>query len=450
MEIDPLLQKLSGLAPRFGRLREDIDTMALRGRSGDFKGVMQNARLVLEALLRSLVTEELKQTPGKAMLDELVTRFRQQANAGIIPTNILAHMGTVQAWGNLSSHDHAGSLKDESIKVGNEEVVASLNSVVAILAWYAEKRGLAADVTLPTPQRSPGLATPQPQTAPLPLATPAAHAAPAHTAPTAPMPQAPSGRREPGAGSPTSPRSKLPFVLGGVGLLVAAAGASAVGYYGWSKWSASARAAERPANPYEALDAVYAAWKEPPPPAACRTAGEAARLSKVTSDVNALGLIASPGPEAAYLLARATFEQRAQRSPALARALDCAGFASAEFLAARVAIKDAEGLEGDAKAQKLEEASRRFAAATQAAPKFLKPRLSRALLLGREGRLEEALAEADGLVKADPDYGAAYLVRSGIYQQLSRLDEARRDCQQAVKLGEEQAKKACAALLSSP
>ena len=34
---------------------------------------------------------------GELKLDELVTKFRQQANAGIIPTNVLAHMGTVQA-----------------------------------------------------------------------------------------------------------------------------------------------------------------------------------------------------------------------------------------------------------------------------------------------------------------------------------------------------------------
>ena len=67
--------------------------------------------------MRDLVTREFKQTVGKAMLDELITKFRQQANAGIIPTNILAHMGTVQAWGNLSAHDHAGSLTDEGVKV---------------------------------------------------------------------------------------------------------------------------------------------------------------------------------------------------------------------------------------------------------------------------------------------------------------------------------------------
>ena len=84
VDIEPLLKKMDELAPQFGRAQEDLKTLVSRGRAQDYKGVMQNARLVLEALLRSLVTEELKQTPGKAMLDELVTKFRQQANAGIM------------------------------------------------------------------------------------------------------------------------------------------------------------------------------------------------------------------------------------------------------------------------------------------------------------------------------------------------------------------------------
>ena len=143
VDIEPLLYKLSELAPRFGRARVDLEAIVSRGRAHDYRGVMQNARLVVEVLLRSLVTDELKQTPGKAMLEELVAKFRQQANSGIIPTKILAHMGTVQAWGNLSAHDHAGSLDDSGVHVGRDEVVASLNSVVAILGWYADKKGLA-------------------------------------------------------------------------------------------------------------------------------------------------------------------------------------------------------------------------------------------------------------------------------------------------------------------
>ncbi|MDP3151122.1 MAG: protein kinase [Archangium sp.] len=151
VDIEPLLNKLAELAPRFGRARVDLEAIVSRGRAQDYRGVMQNARLVLEVLLRSLVTDELKQTPGKAMLEELVSRFRQQANAGIVPAKILAHMGTVQAWGNLSAHDHAGSLDESGVHVGKDEVVASLNSVVAILGWYAEKKGLATPASAPTP-----------------------------------------------------------------------------------------------------------------------------------------------------------------------------------------------------------------------------------------------------------------------------------------------------------
>ena len=82
VDIEPLLSKLAALAPRFGRARVDLEAIVSRGRAQDYRGVMQNGRLVLETLLRSLVTEELKKTPGKAMLEELVARFRQQANAG--------------------------------------------------------------------------------------------------------------------------------------------------------------------------------------------------------------------------------------------------------------------------------------------------------------------------------------------------------------------------------
>ena len=163
VDIEPLLSKLAALAPRFGRARVDLEAIVSRGRAQDYRGVMQNGRLVLETLLRSLVTEELKQTPGKAMLEELVARFRQQANAGIVPPNILAHMGTVQAWGNLSAHDHAGSLDESGVHVGKDEVVASLNSVVVILGWYADKKfGPPADQNPAEARATPGLESTQP------------------------------------------------------------------------------------------------------------------------------------------------------------------------------------------------------------------------------------------------------------------------------------------------
>lgn len=366
---------------------------------------MQNARLVLEAVLRSLVTEELKQTPGKAMLDELVTKFRQQANAGIIPTNILAHMGTVQAWGNLSSHDHAGSLADAPVQVGQEEAVASLNSMAAILTWYANKRGLGA-----TPaQGSAQVATPYQGQAAVTRA-PAAELTPA-------------------------PKSKTPVIAGAVGLLIAV---SAVAAFALKPASASpASGAQGPAaQPFAALDAVYGSWNEPVPPPPCRREDEAGRLAQSVRDVKALKLIDAPSPEAAYLLARASFEELKQRSPALDAALACPGFANAHFLAGKIAIAEA----------RLDDARASFTAATTQAPKFLDARVSLAGVLLQQNEVDAALAEAEKLIAADPDYAAAYLVRfAGRVLQGDR-EAALKDLCTAVKLGSAEAKKKLASV----
>ena len=404
VEIEPLLVKLSALAPNFGRARDDIDAMVSRGRTGDFKGVMQNARLVLEAVLRSLVTEELKQTPGKAMLDELVTKFRQQANAGIIPTNILAHMGTVQAWGNLSSHDHAGSLADAPVQVGQEEAVASLNSMAAILTWYVNKRGLAA-----TPaQGSAALATP--------------HAGA----------QAVAGRT-PEAAAP-APKSKLPVIAGGVGVLVVAG--IAVMFAMKPAAAGGTTASDHPPAldtkaPFAALDAIYGSWKEPVPPPSCRRADEADRLAKAVRDVNALRLIESPSPEAAYLLARASFEDLKQKSPALDAALGCSGFANAQYLAGKIAIAE----------DRLDDARAALTAATNQAPKFLNARASLAGVLLKQNQVDAALGETEKLIAADPDYAAGYLLRFAGRVMKGDREAGLKDLCTAVKLGSDEARK---------
>ena len=369
VDIEPLLQRMSDLAPHFGRAKEDLQTMVARGRAQDYKGVMQNARLVLEAILRSLVTEELKQTPGKAMLDELVTKFRQQANVGIIPTNVLAHMSTVQAWGNLSAHDHAGSLGDSGVKVGLEEVVASLNSMVTILAWYSEKKGFTA-----APARAP---------------------------------------------------SKLPMILGGVVLLVVIAGAA------FFLSSGSLTEVKIPLrDPFATLDTVYSTWKEPVPPPACRRAEDAAPLARVANDVQALGLLENPSPEASYLLARATHASLKQTSPALAVALACPQFAAAQHLAGLVAVRGGRLTE----AQKFYEEARRIA------PTWLDNRQDLAALLVTTHQHEEAWKEVEGLIAAAPDDAVAFLLR-GLLKD-ARLDKAgaARDLCKAVKLGSRKAR----------
>ncbi|MFT3707877.1 MAG: hypothetical protein QM817_09495 [Archangium sp.] len=404
VDIEPLLVKLSDLAPRFGRAREDLEAMVSRGRSHDYKGVMQNARLVLEAILRSLVTEELKQTPGKAMLDELVTKFRQQANAGIVPTNILAHMGTVQAWGNLSAHDHAGSLEDSGVRVGQEEVVASLNSMVAILGWYVEKRGLKGEISAAA-AASGSKNNLKPVTGTNPALQPAAVNA--------------------GGGG----GSKLPMIVGGAALLAALA---VGGYFMTRGPSGKTDPQNDPpkADAFAALDAVYTAWDEPTPPAACRRAEDVANLVKVVKDPDKLALIDNPSAEAAYLTARAQVDGK-RKPTTLDVALKCKGFANAEHLAGMVALTEND----------LAAAQKRFEAARDAAPTWLDNRAKLAGVLLHVDQLDAASKEIDGLIGAKVDYAPAYLLRFALKVRRSDASGARIDLCQAVSLGSDAAKR---------
>jgi hypothetical protein len=424
VELEPLLNRLSSYAPHFGRLQSDLEAMVSRGRAGDFKGVMQNARLVLEALLRSLVTEELKQTPGKAMLDELITKFRQQANAGVVPTTILAHMGTVQAWGNLSSHDHSGSLQDAGVAVGQDEVIASLNSMLAVLGWFAQKRGIVLDPSV----RTPPVPSTQPGTAPV-HQTGSAQPAPAPV-PTAAVPTAPAPSRGP-----------LPILLGVVAIVALLGGGYALTRKP-AQGDGSGTVAPKPVvevTPFSGLDALYSAWKEPVPPATCRRVEDAPRLAAIATDVTALGVV-DANPESAYLLARATFEKDRSRHPALDKALACPGFAAASNLAGRVALAQKD----------YEQARKHFLAAIAAAPTFLNARFNLALMFVQAGDLDSAKDRLDNLLADNPDFGDALLVRAGIAQLKGDHGAAKADACKAAKLGLEKAKAECDKLSGSP
>ncbi|MBL8920676.1 MAG: tetratricopeptide repeat protein [Myxococcaceae bacterium] len=417
VELEPLLNRLSSYAPHFGRLQSDLEAMVSRGRAGDFKGVMQNARLVLEALLRSLVTEELKQTPGKAMLDELITKFRQQANTGVVPTTILAHMGTVQAWGNLSSHDHSGSLQDAGVAVGKEEVVASLNSMLAVLGWYAQKRGVVLEPTGRTP--------PVPSTQP--------GAPPVHqTAAPAPAPVSPA----------TPSRGPLPILLGAIGL-VAALG---VGFLvtrapqpSGTRTGGGGAPKAIELTPFAGLDTLYTSWREPLPPASCRRVEDAPRLAAIATDATALGVV-DANPESAYLLARATFEKDRSRHPALDKALACPGFAAASNLAGRAALAQKD----------YEQARKHFLAAIAATPTFVNARFNLALMYVQSGDLDSARDKLDHLLADYPDFGDAFLVRAGIAQLKGDHGLAKSDACRAATLGVEKAKAECERLSGSP
>ncbi|WPB80845.1 tetratricopeptide repeat protein [Archangium violaceum] len=399
-ELEPLLQRIEQLTPHFGRAQEDLVALATRGRNRDYKGVLQNARLVLEMLLRSLVSTELKQTPGKAMLDELITKFRQQAHAGIIPTHILAHMGTVQAWGNLSSHDHAGGLHDGTgVKVDLQEAVTSLNSLVAVLTWYHESYG----------QRS----------AP----------APATDAPVKATPSAPTVspvRRGPSARPADGRRLAL---AGGVALVAVASGLGVLAYRPMAELSSSSAPSLR-----EKVDALYAANAEPPPPADCqekdpqglvmllemgsKLSDRVPEKDRVREATAALPALRARGPhwspEGWFHVARASLLAGHPDSEAMNKALLCANFAAAENLAGRVGVAQ----------QNLKEAVDRLTRAAELDARFWKPRYNLGLIYLQVPRVEKAVLWLQRAAESAPEIAEIHFRLGEAYQARARETEA--------------------------
>jgi hypothetical protein len=385
-ELEPLLKRIEQLTPYFGRARDDLTALTTRARNQDYKGVLQNARLVVEMLLRSLATTELKQTPGKAMLDELINKFRQQAHAGVIPTNILAHMGTVQAWGNLSSHDHAGGLHEAGVKVGLEEAVTSVNSLVAILTWYKEHY------------------TQELEPAPLPP----------------PKASTDNHRRLALAGG-----ALLAILVVGLGIF-------------------SFRSSDRADQLRNQLNTLSAESGEPPAPAACQehdsSALEAlvAVVPKLSDRVPeslrsqeatvALEALRSQGqrwrPEGAFYVAKASLLAGHPDAAAMSQALECKGFAAAENLAGKMA----------ALTQDWKESMAHYQRAAELDAGFWKPRFNLGLIHLQQQRGEEAvplMERAAELAPEDGDIslflGHAYAARAMAAQTAGKQEEATTD-----------------------
>ncbi|PTL78015.1 tetratricopeptide repeat protein [Vitiosangium sp. GDMCC 1.1324] len=429
-ELEPLLKRIELLTPYFGRAQDDLLALATRGRNRDYKGVLQNARLVLEMLLRSLITTELKQTPGKATLDELLNKFRQQANAGLIPTHVLAHMSTVQAWGNLSAHDHAGDLHDPGVKVALQEAVTSLSSLVAILSWYQERYA-----------QEPAAAAIVPATP----GTPTVHA---------PEVRPPGSRR---------PMSRRLALVGGAGLVALAAGLGVLAYRPMTDASSSASAS----SARDKVDALYGENAEPPPPVDCQETDPRAlvvllemgpklservpekdREREASAALPALRM-RSPnwGPEGWFHVAKASLLARHPDAEAMNKALLCTNFAAAENLAGRMAVAN----------QNLKEAVERFTRASELDARFWKPRYNLGFLYLKLPRTEQAVSWLERAVESAPNVaeihlklGEAYAMRAREAQDSGHAQEATADLQraqsawcQAKKLGHPEAATLC-------
>lgn len=377
-ELEPLLKRIEQLTPYFGRAREDLTALTTRARHEDYKGALQNARLVVEMILRSLATTELKHTPGKAMLDELLAKFRQQAHASVIPTNILAHMGTVQAWGNLSSHDHAGGLHETGVKVGLEDAVTAINSLVAILAWYKERFAQEPEGPVPASSSEP-------------------------VAPAAAPPKA----------APANSRRLA--IVGGAILTVLVVGLVIV----------SLRASERAAQLRKQLDTLVAGSGEPPAPASCQEkdsselevlvtvapklsdqVSEGARTQEASA---ALETLRAQGqhwrPEGSFYVAKASFLAGKPDAAAMSAALECKDFAAAENLAGRMA----------ALAQDWKESEAHYQRAVELDARFWKPRFNLGLICLQQRRVEEAVQLLERTAEMAPEVAEVSLYLGHAY-----------------------------------
>lgn len=128
--LETLIRRVEAHAPAFGRAAPDITAICARARSGDYRGVLQNTRLVVETLLRAILANK-KQTPGKQTLEQLVSKMQ-----GELPTAVAVHVRTIQAWGNVGAHDHGDDLFGGGLEVTDQEATSALTALVAILDWY--------------------------------------------------------------------------------------------------------------------------------------------------------------------------------------------------------------------------------------------------------------------------------------------------------------------------
>ncbi len=158
---------------------------------------------------------------------------------------------------------------------------------------------------------------------------------------------------------------------------------------------------KKPEPSFAALDAIYAARKEPIPPVGCRRGEETEALAKGAYDEKALKALANPSPEASFMIAHAVFDATSARVPELEAALACPGFAAARHLAGKAAIA----------AKDLDAAKTFFGEAKSLAPAWLDNRASLAGVLLQLKENDAAKKEIDAIIAADANYAPGHLLK---------------------------------------
>ena len=399
--IDPLLSRIEALSPQFGRARTDIDAVVVRGKNGDYRGVLQNTRLVVETLLRAILAKK-KQSPGKQTLEQLVGKLQQN-----LPTPVMVHVRTIQAWGNVGAHDHAADLFEEGVTVTETEALAALHSFVAILTWYADTHLDGSGTSAPVARADSGRTS----------------------SPSAPLASVASTERA----------SKLPVSLIGTAVGLAALAGGLV-LFGKEDTNGRDR---------KIVDDFYRHAKVPLPPESCRATdptliaeltqvsgwlaggkknGRRAEDQQAVARLEATALRFGDHAEHAYFLARAL--QYAGRDRASIREVITRGLRACPGLAAL------HNIDGTLlfQEEKLDAARASFERALQQAPDYLDPRFNLGLVAFKAGDVTDALSKLDAVVHRDPEYTVAYQTRGTLRFRQDDLEGAAQDFRRWTEL----------------
>lgn len=422
VHLESLLARIEELRGRFGRASADLDAICSRARSSDFRGVLQNARVVVETLLRSIIHREKGQAPGKDTLEKLIPKLFQEGKQSILPTHIVVHIRTIQAWGNVGSHDQHADLFEEGLEVKQDEALAALNSLVAILGWYADK--YLADGSTPS--------TPEPA-ARLPSSSRPSSAA---SAPAAPAP----------APAPAA-KSKTPIIAGlGAVALLGLGAAFALSGNGEKADDPEVPKPPATAEARAALTRAYLEAHEYPPPKSCETTDAAAvalftRATKLL-DGGRPGTKRPEDMEALKALSGAERSSSAEYWHLKARALHFTGADDGEVRrAADRAIELCKefappyNLHGNLGllADEIGFAKLSYQKAAELAPDYLSPVFNLGLIDLKAEKLDEAIAAFSNVLRRDPEYTIAYKTRAQAYLARGSLEEAVGDLKQLTK-----------------
>jgi predicted Zn-dependent protease len=164
-----------------------------------------------------------------------------------------------------------------------------------------------------------------------------------------------------------------------------------------------------------ALNAFYKANKEPPPSGHCRIS-DTRTLIKISKSPGSLALLRDvqiQHPEISYLKARALSEAKQPADADLDDALKCEGFAAAHGLKAKLL----------GKADKKDEAAAELQKALEAEPDWSTAHYNLGLVELSRGRVKEGVEQMKLYTEAEPDDADGFFMLGAAYEALARKGE---------------------------